>query len=60
MDRGVAIKAKRDQIAFVVLAGVAAELCVVDFKVGHGTAQLTTPAISPQYLLTKILIFLLL
>ena len=41
------IEAERDQIAFIILAGVAAEFCVVNFKVGHGTAQLTSPAISP-------------
>jgi len=47
MDRRVAVKAQRDQIAFTIAACVAAKLFVVDFKVGRGTAQLTSPAISP-------------
>jgi len=47
MGGSVTIKAKRDQIAFTIAARVAAELFVVDLKIGHGTAQLTAPAISP-------------
>jgi hypothetical protein len=46
MGGSVAINAKRDEIAFMITARVAAKLFVVDFKVGHGTAQLTSPAIS--------------
>ena len=60
VDWTVATQAERDQIAFIIRTTVAAKLFVVDFKVCHGTAQLTSPAISPQHLLTKILIFLLL
>jgi len=60
MGRSVTIKAKRDQIAFTIAARVAAELLVVDFKVGHGTTQLTAPAISAQHVLSKILVILLL
>ena len=60
VDWTVATQAKRDQIAFIIRTTVAAKLFVVDFKICHGTAQLTSPAISPQHLLTKILIFLLL
>jgi hypothetical protein len=60
MGGSVTIKAKRDQIAFTIPARVAAELFVVDFEVGHRTAQLTSPAISAQHLLSKILVILLL
>jgi hypothetical protein len=60
MDRRVAVKAQHNQIHFLILACVAAKLFVVDLKVGHGTAQLASPAISPQYLLSKILVILLL
>ena len=56
----VATQAERDEVAFVILAGVAAELFVVGFKVGHGTAQLTSPSVSAQHLLSKILVILLL
>ena len=56
----MATKAERDQIAFIIGTTVAAKQFVVDFKVGHGTAHLTSPAISPQHLLSKILVILLL
>ena len=41
------IAAERDQIAFIIRAAVAAKFFVMNFKVCHGTAQLTAPAISP-------------
>ena len=47
MRESVTIEAKRDQIAFIIRAAVAAKFPVVDFKVGHGTAQLTAPTVSP-------------
>ena len=47
MGGSVAIEAKRDQIAFIIRAAVAAKFSVVDFKVGHGTTRLTAPPISP-------------
>ena len=53
------IKAKRDQIAFTIAARVAAKLFVVDFKVGHGTADLAPPAVSPEYVLAELLVILL-
>ena len=56
----VATQAERDQIAFIIRTTVATKLFMVDFKVGHGTAQLTSPAISAQHLLSKILVILLL
>ncbi len=60
VDWTVATQAERDQIVFMIRAGVAAKLFVVDFKVGHGTAQLTAPAVSPQYVLAELLVILLL
>ena len=54
------IETEGDQIVLTILAGVAAKLFVMDFKVGHGTAQLASPAISPQYLLAELLVILLL
>jgi len=38
MGGSVTIKAKRDEIAFMIAARVASKLFVMDFKVGHGTA----------------------
>src|SRR5947209_20620039 len=60
MGGSVTIKAKRDQIAFTIAARVAAKLFVVDFKVGHGTADLAPPAVSPEYVLVELLVILLL
>ena len=54
VDWTVATKAERDQIAFIIGTTVAAKQFVVDFKVGHGTAHLTSPAISPQYLFAEL------
>ena len=44
---------ERDQIVFVVRPRVAAELLVMDFQVGHGSAELATPAVSSQDLLPQ-------
>jgi hypothetical protein len=49
MSGSMALVTQRDQILFGILARVTAELLVVDFKVGHRTAGLTTPTIPPQY-----------
>src|SRR5438132_6856703 len=59
MGGSVTIKAKCDQIAFTIAARVAAKLFVVDFKVGHGTADLAPPAVSPEYVLAELLVILL-
>jgi len=40
-----------DEILPGVVAGVAAELLVMDFHVRHGAAQLTPPTVAPQHLL---------
>jgi hypothetical protein len=35
--------AQRDQVVFVVLTGVTAELLMMDFEVGHRAATLASP-----------------
>ena len=47
------IETEGDQIVLTILAGVAAEFFMVNFKVCHRTAELAAPAVSPQYLLAK-------
>jgi len=49
----MAIKTQRDEIPFLIPTGVAAKLLVMDFEICHGTTQLASPAIAPQYLLAK-------
>jgi hypothetical protein len=44
---GVARSAKRHQVLFRIIAGLAAELFVVDLETRPGVAQLTSPAITP-------------
>ena len=48
--RRMAAIAKGDQVIFVVRTRVATEALVMDFEVGHGSAELTTPAVAPQHL----------
>jgi hypothetical protein len=43
---GVARSAKCDQIFFAIVAGVAAELFVMNFQVGHASAELASPAVA--------------
>ncbi len=47
------IETEGDQVVLTILAGVAAKLFVVNFKVCHRAAKLAAPAVSPQYLLAK-------
>ena len=54
------IETKGYQIVLAILAGVAAKLFVVNFKVCHRTAELAAPAVSPQYVLAELLVILLL
>jgi hypothetical protein len=44
----MALVAQRDQVSFRVLAGVAAELLVVNFQLRPGAADLASPAVAPQ------------
>ena len=54
------IETKGYQIVLTILAGVAAKLFVVNFKVCHRTAELAAPAVSPQYMLAKLPVILFL
>jgi hypothetical protein len=56
MDAGMAVRAERDQVLFGVVAGMAAKLFVVNFKVGHRATRLTPPAIATQHLLSQTLV----
>ena len=49
----MACGAKRDQVLFGVAAGVTPKLFVMDFKVRHGAAGLTLPAVATQDLLAQ-------
>ena len=48
----MAFGAKRDQILFGVISRLTAKLFVVDFKIGQRSAQLATPAVASQDLLS--------
>jgi len=43
----MAIRAKRDEIIFCVLARVAAKLLMMDFEACHGAAELASPTVAP-------------
>jgi hypothetical protein len=43
---GVARSAKRHQVLFRIIAGLAAEFFVMDFKIGHCATRLASPAIA--------------
>ena len=49
----MAVGAERDEIAFGVLAGVAAEPDVVNFELSRSTAALAAPPIALQHLLAE-------
>jgi len=48
--------AKCDQVLLCVIAIVAAELLMMHFQVGHGSAGLASPAIALQYLMSKLVV----
>jgi len=52
----VARSAKCDEVALGIIAGVAAELFVVNVQVRHRAAGLTAPAVSTQNLLPQSLV----
>jgi hypothetical protein len=54
MQVGVACSAKCDQIAFGIIAGLAAELFVMNFQVGHRSAALTSPPVAAQHLFLEL------
>ena len=44
--RGVAIRAKGDEILFLIFSRVTAKLLMVDLEIRHGTAELASPAVA--------------
>jgi hypothetical protein len=52
MDPPVASSAKRDQVLFGIISRLAAKLFVVDFEIGQCAAQLATPPVASQDLLS--------
>jgi len=46
MNLGVARGAKGNQVLFGIVAGLAAKLLVVNFKVGHRATSLTSPVVA--------------
>jgi transposase len=56
MQVGVARSANCDQIFFAIVAGVAAELFVMNFQVGHASAQLASPAVAAQHVFPEMLV----
>jgi len=53
VNLGVALCAQRNQVQLGIVAGVAAELPVMNFQIRHRTTRLTAPAIALQDLLPK-------
>jgi len=56
MQIGMARSAECDQVFFAIVAGVAAELFVMNFQVGHRSAELASPAVTAQHLLPELLV----
>ena len=54
----VACMTQRDQIFFRIVARVAPEFFVVDFKIGSSAARLTSPAIATQHLVAQLFVTL--
>jgi hypothetical protein len=52
VDPPVAFGAQRDQVFFGIISRLAAKLFVVDFEIGQRSAQLATPAVASQNLLS--------
>ena len=56
MQVAVAGSAKGDQIFFAIFARLAAELFVMNLQVRHPSAELASPAVAAQHLLTELLV----
>jgi hypothetical protein len=56
MHRGMAFVAQRDQVRLGILAGTAAKLFVVNFKIGHRSARLASPRVAAEHLGTKLVV----
>ena len=54
MNAPVAIAAERYQVLLGILAGVATELLVMHFQVGHCTANLAFPGVTPEHLIAEV------
>lgn len=52
MDSSMAFGAQCDQVLFGVISRLAAKLFVVNLKIGQRSAQLATPAVASQHLLS--------
>jgi len=48
----MAFGAKRDQVLFGIISRLTAKLFVVDFEIGQRSAQLATPPVASQDLLS--------
>ena len=55
--RGMAICTERDEVVFRIRTAMAAEILMMYFEVLPGSAVLTTPAVAPQHVLAKFLVF---
>lgn len=58
MQGRMTCNADGNQILFRIVPRVAAKFLVVDFKVGHRTAQLTSPAVATEHLLPQTFVHL--
>jgi hypothetical protein len=56
MHGGMAFAAQRDQVRLGIVAGTAAKLFVVNFKIGHRTARLALPTIAAEDLVAKLVV----
>jgi hypothetical protein len=56
MHRGMAFVAQRDQVRLGILAGTAAKLFVVNFKIGHRATRLASPTVAAEHLVAKLVV----
>jgi hypothetical protein len=52
----VASGAKGDQVLLGIVAGLAAKLFVMHFKIGHRSAGLASPAVAAEYLFPNLVV----
>jgi hypothetical protein len=52
----MASRAESDEIFLGIRPGLAAELRVVNFKIGHRSARLASPAVASEHLVAKLVI----
>jgi hypothetical protein len=56
MNAIVAVGAKSDQIFLCIFTAMTTEPFVMNFKLGHRTACLASPAITPEHFVAKLLV----